>query len=150
MPAAMEATVVEGADPHGPLAAEITAVLEGAGGRVVSDPAAASARLRILGERFDRRVGGVDAAGKVSEYELSYGLRFALADPGGEVLVPEQGVSVTRSYVFNSASVLGKGEEEAMLKAEMREQAVRQMVQRLQVSLRREPAPAAERPAAAP
>jgi LPS-assembly lipoprotein len=133
LPRPLEAAYISGVPRSSPLAQEVAFIVTGAGGRVVDDPAAASGRLAILGEDYDRRVLSVDSSGKVSEYELRYAIRYALHGPDGAVIVPEQSVSGTRSYRFDPVNVLGTGEEEAVLREELRRQTVTQMLRRLRI-----------------
>lgn len=145
LPRPLEAAYVSGVPRTGALAQDVAFIIEGAGGQVVAEPAEATGRLVIHEEEFDRRVLSVDSSGKVSEYELRYAIRYALHGPDGDVIVPEETVSGTRSYRFDPGNVLGAGEEEAVLREELRRQTVTQMLRRLRIatlSQRRPAAPA--------
>lgn len=131
IPPEMAVTRIEGTAPRGPLGEALAASIRGAGGTVVDQSGEAESVLRITVERFDRRVLSVGGDRKVSEYELNYTVGFMLLDAGGEVVVPEQDVSVTRDYTFDAASVLGKADEEELLRAEMLRFAVQQILRRL-------------------
>ncbi len=141
LPPQMERTQLVGIEPRGALAEEITAALENAGARVVAGDAAA--QLHISGEREARRLLSVGSTGRASEYELTYQFSFELRIPEVDetgkavttVLVPQQTVSLNRDYAFDPNSVLGMGEEEALLVREMRAFAVRQMLVRLRAGL---------------
>jgi len=102
-----------------------------AGGTVVDKRDDADAVLDILGERNDRRVAAVNSDGLVSQFELYYELKFRLLDKSGEVIHPESSVGVTRDYAFDPNNVLGKAQEEGLLRDDMRQQAVGQMLRRL-------------------
>ena len=134
LPEAMQRTHLTGTGLYGPLRDEVMQALAGAGGRLVDDPRTAGSVLRIEGERFHRRVLSVAADRRVNEYSLTYDLAFSLYAPDGSVLVPSQQVSVTREYAFDRDRVLGTGQEEAVLRREMRDQAVRQMLRRLRAA----------------
>lgn len=135
LPPAMEAAQITGVPAGNAIYGEIRRTLVAAGGGVVSDPEQASARLEVLGEDFDRRVLSVDSTGKVSEYELTYRLRYRLLAPNGEVLVAPQSINMTRDYRYNTANVLGTEEEATQLQQEMRRLAVRQMLRRLRLTM---------------
>lgn len=131
LPMVMERTLVTGVASYGELAREIEAGLLQGEAQRVADGAQATARLSVVRDEFDRRVLSVDAGGKVSEYELNYQLTFSLHDAEGRLLLGEQTVSLSRDFAFDSASVLGKGEEETLLRSELRRAAVQQMFRRL-------------------
>ena len=120
-----------GVAPSSPLAHEIARLYTRAGGTVVDRREEAEAVLDILGESNDRRVAAVNSAGLVSQYELYYGLRFRLLDLRGEIIHAENAVGVTRSYAFDPNNVLGKAQEESLLRDDMRQQAINQMLRRL-------------------
>lgn len=146
LPSQMERTQLVGIEARGALAEEITTALENAGARVVTGDA--TAQLVVSGEREARRLLSVGSTGRASEYEITYQFSFELrapaamdetdagADPAPVILVPQQTVSLNRDYAFDPDSVLGMGEEEALLVREMRVFAVRQMLLRLQAALR--------------
>ncbi len=140
LPPAMERTVIRGTPVNGPLYDQIQTAFAAAGGTLVDAPERATAVLIIRGNRFDRRVLSIAADGRVSEYELSYLLEYALQSPTGQAIVAPQQVTLTRDYSFDPANVLAKDEEEALLRGEMLRFAVRDMLRRLQATLGAEPA----------
>lgn len=131
LPQGAEKIYITGVAPSKPLARDIALLYTRAGGTVVESHDEADAVLDILGESNDRRVAAVNSAGRVSQYELYYGLTFRLLDLHGEVIHPESSVGVTRDYAFDPNNVLGKAQEEGLLRDDMRQQAVGQMLRRL-------------------
>jgi LPS-assembly lipoprotein len=110
--------------------------LKNAGTRV-SD--AAPMVLQLKAEQYGKRVLSVDSSGRAQEYGLSYTVRFLLKAEGAEagksvIWLAEEAVTQTRDLRFDSAAVLGTEGEEAQLKAEMRQDAVLQILRRLQVA----------------
>lgn len=97
--------------------------------------------LQLTAEQYGKRVLSVDSAGRAEEYGLSYTVRFSLIKEAAEVngttgvvWLAEQAVTQTRDLRFDAAAVLGTESEEAKLKAEMRQDAVLQILRRLQVA----------------
>lgn len=131
LPQGAEKIYLSGIAPSTPLARDIAMLYTRAGGTVVDDREEAQAVLDILGERSDRRVAAVNADGRVSQFELYYSLRFRLLDLRGEIIHPESSVGVTRDYAFDPTNVLGKAQEESLLRDDMRQQVVGQMLRRL-------------------
>jgi LPS-assembly lipoprotein len=128
LPEPMTRTELSGATTEGPLGIEIAQVLRSAGGALVGPGEGGTAVLHIVSERMNRRVASVGAGGKASEYELRYVLTAALRTPEGEILAPQQSVTVVRTYGFDPNNVLGASNEEELLRNEMRRQAVRQLL----------------------
>lgn len=122
---------LSGTNSSTPLGRDIAMLYTRSGGTVVDERDDAEAVLEILGESNDRRVAAVNADGRVSQFELYYAIRFRLLDPRGEIIHPESSVGVTRDYAFDPTNVLGKAQEEGLLRDDMRQQAVGQLLRRL-------------------
>ena len=93
--------------------------------------------LQLKAEQYGKRVLSVDSSGRAQEYGLSYTIRFLLKAEGAEgenavMWLAEESVIQTRDLRFDSAAVLGTEGEEAQLKAEMRQDAILQILRRLQ------------------
>ncbi len=100
----------------------------------VPSPEAKTAPVLILrGERISTETLSVRTTTvKASEYLLKYEVSFSLNDAlGREVLAP-QTVRLRRDYTFDPTSVLAKEKEETELRREMRQDAVQQILRRLQ------------------
>lgn len=147
LPPTMARTYIAGA-ANSPLYYELESALLAAGGEVVETVEAATAILTIHSERYGRRVLSVDSAGSASEYELSLRVAFSLHDSGGNPLDGRgrDEVVLLRDYRFDPNNVLASGVQEEMLQTEMRRYAVRQILRRLQSSLRSPQPPAAVSP----
>jgi LPS-assembly lipoprotein len=72
----------------------------------------------------------------VVEYELSYRLDFDVLDSAGKELVPRQQIDVVQSLVNPDIEVLGKQQEEELLRQDMRQDMVGRMLQRMRAHLR--------------
>lgn len=132
LPPELQRVALTGTSPNSALGIDIHQALVAAGGEgVTGDAAQATARLVIHTEQFDKRVLSVNSLGQASEYELHYRLRYELQSRTGSTLAGVQQLDRLRDYVFDPANVLGKGAEEALLKQEMRRQAVARMLERL-------------------
>jgi len=98
--------------------------------------------LRLDNESQDQRVVSVTSDGRVSELELKQTIDMLVAQSAdGEALPvyrPDQQantVAVTREYTFDETGVLGKENEARILREEMRQDLVRQILLRLIASL---------------
>ncbi len=135
----MQRVFVQAPDAYGPLAVELRRGLEAGGGELVSERERATAVLHVLEERTRRRALSVSARGRAREYELIYHVAFRVEGPTGEVRRPREAVELRRDYVFDPTDVLGKSGEEAMLARDMRRDAARLILRRVEAGM--EPAP---------
>jgi LPS-assembly lipoprotein len=106
-------------------------ILETSGARVVSEPAAASAVLRIQDINYERRVRTIDSRGKVNGFLLVYSVNYRVETSGGEELSALTPLSVRRDFNFDSTQVLQKEDEERDLRYEMERDMAQRIVRRL-------------------
>ena len=92
----------------------------------------ASAIVTILYERTEREILALDEEGKVREYELILRVGFSVKDAEGKAMIKNQNIRLSRAYLFDLDNVLGGRLEEKLLYQEMREDASRLIVYRLQ------------------
>jgi len=95
----------------------------------------------INNEVLNRREASVNSSGRVSEYELLHAIDLLTLRPvdgvkAGELTAQEvdkqpQTVSVIRDYTYDENTVLGKDDEEAILRSEMSDELVRHLVLRI-------------------
>jgi LPS-assembly lipoprotein len=111
--------------------------LRGAKGKLVDKVADAGLVIQIIDERTDRRVISLSAKGRVNEFELIYSLFFILRDNAGKVLSEKQRIEVRRDYYNDQGDVLGKNNEEQVIKQEMYRQVTKSIFYRARVVLER-------------
>ena len=92
----------------------------------------ATALVNILNEEIERVVLTVDSDGKAREYELILSIRFDVKRLDNSYLLKEQNIRLSRDYVFDKRDLLGANEEEQQLFNEMRSDAAKLIVYRLQ------------------
>lgn len=97
----------------------------------------AASRLEILEDNNDRRVVSIDRDGKVNEYEVRYTVRWQLTAPadsgqGQRVLIAPRTLESSRTYNYDSDSVLSKSEEERARIEAMRDDMTQQILFLLQ------------------
>ena len=123
---------IQGADRYDPLVRELAQSLTATGAVVVEERKDATAVLQILKNSGSRRVLSVSSAGKVLEYELYQALEFKVGDTAGRELMATQRLELTRAYLFDKEDVLGKSNEEEMLRRDLRRDLVRLVMLRLE------------------
>ncbi len=118
LPASMERTHLVLADDTGDLGRALRPLLESSGAQLV-EGADDAATLLVTRDRMRREILTVGREARVNEFQLRYEVAFTVRDAAGETLVPEQDVELTRDFTFDEASVLGKANEEALLREEL-------------------------------
>ena len=102
--------------------------------RVVANAKEAQVTLTILSELRDRLVLSLSAAGRVRELTLNYRVTYRLTDAKGAEYIPASEIVLRRDVTYSDADVLGKEQEEALLYRDMQNDAVQQIVRRLQAA----------------
>lgn len=137
MPTALKETRIVGVAEFAPLGLQLKKALTSAGSTVLPVSAKTSSTITISKELYNRRVLSVDAQGRVAEYDLTYSFEFNVTDEAGVVLVPNQKIELNRDYRFDPNNVLAKDAEEAQIRTDMIIFAVRQLMRRIDASLKR-------------
>jgi LPS-assembly lipoprotein len=110
------------------------AVRAGSNTRIVSNPKDAEVTLQIVGEQRDRLILSISGSGRVSELQLRYRVSYRLTDRENREYLPTSEVQLKRDLTYSDTDVLGKEQEEALLFRDMQNDAVQQVVRRLQVA----------------
>lgn len=136
MPVNMPTTFVQGDRQYRGITPAIKRILRGSGVQLTEDRKQAELILNIYGEKQTRRVLSVRAnTAKVREYELNYQVEFGLERRDGDALIDKQTISLIRDYTFDDTAVNAKQNEENMLYKDMQINAIRQLLQRVQIIL---------------
>ncbi len=114
-----------------PFARELQRLLELVEGRLTRDPKEAGSVVVVHQIQQDRRIVSLDEHGKAIEFELVYRVRFEARKPDGRVLLPMQTITIRRIYLNPQFQIIGKSEEESVIREEMRREAARTLLRRL-------------------
>lgn len=110
------------------------AVQAGSATRVTTRPGEAEAVLQILNELQEKVILSLGSGGRVREFQLRYRVQYRLTDEKNREHIPASEISLKRDYSFNDEQALSKEAEEALLYRDMRNDAVQQLVRRLQAA----------------
>ena len=110
------------------------AVQSGSSTRIAEQPEQAEAVLQIVSELHEKQILTIGGGGRVSEYQLRYRLLFRLTDSKNREHIPASEIVLKRDYSFSDQQALSKEQEEALLYRDMRNDAVQQLVRRLQAA----------------
>jgi len=108
----------------------LSQVLERSGIKLTS-PANAELTLKFGDILKERKPLTIASDGAVEEYQLYYVVVTSVQTKSGQWLLREQPIEVIRSYRFDRTQVLAKENEERRLYGDMRDDAVRRILQRL-------------------
>jgi LPS-assembly lipoprotein len=121
--------------PAQPLTTELRRSLEAAGSaKLVVAPDQAQAILDITSVENNKQILSLSSGGKVAEYLLTKRILFRVHDAAGNDWLPTSELLVRRTYTYNDSEALAKEAQEARLWREMQDDAVAQMVRRLQAA----------------
>jgi LPS-assembly lipoprotein len=98
---------------------------------VIDDPKKATAVLEFTQETREKVILSLNAAGRVSEYQLRYRVGFRVHDGKGGEFVPARTVQATREITFNDSDVLSKETEEQLMYRDMQRDMVQQIMRLL-------------------
>ncbi|MCS5594532.1 MAG: LPS assembly lipoprotein LptE [Porticoccaceae bacterium] len=118
---------------HNIFVSELTRALDVYGVDVVSSAADASYSVVIVDFRQNRRIGTLNSSARAAEYQLNEDVDFLITDPSGAPLTKLLTASVERSYEIEERDILSSDNEERLVRIEMREEIVRQILNRLKV-----------------
>jgi LPS-assembly lipoprotein len=121
--------------PAQPLTVELRRSLEGVGSaKLVPSPDQAQAILDITSVENNKQILSLSIGGKVAEYLLTKRVLFRVHDAAGNDWLPTSELLVRRTYTYTDAEALAKEAQEQRLWREMQDDAVAQMVRRLQAA----------------
>ncbi len=120
---------------HGDLHQKLIRSFEQSGTSVIADSDGTGPGLNVSAERNTRRAVATTSTISVSEYELGLEVDIELSDRDGQMLIPETTLKTERIYTFDASSLTGSSEEEALLREEMQEDMVRQIIRRVNATM---------------
>lgn len=114
-PPELRALYLELPDPNSDLALQLRRSLAAGGVTLVQDATAGTATLRVADERYGRRVKSVSAQNRPTEYEVFYEAEYLVENGDGLLLAPQR-VSRSRVFPYSERDILGKQQEEQLLR----------------------------------
>ena len=110
------------------------AVRAGSKTRVLGNSKEAEVTLEILSEARERAILSLSSSGRVRELQIRYRIAFRVFDKQGRVYIPPSEVMLKRDLSYSDSDVLGKEQEEALLYRDMQNDAVQQIIRRLEAA----------------
>jgi LPS-assembly lipoprotein len=111
----LAAVYLEVPDPNTDLARQLRRSLEAAKVDLVGEEEGATAVIEVAAENFGRRVKSVSAQNRPTELEVYYIAEYLVRADARE-LVPRQRITRTRIFTYDETDILGKAQEEELLR----------------------------------
>lgn len=109
-------------------------VAAGSSTKIIEDPKAAEATLILVSEAREKTILSLSGSGRVSEFQLRYRMTYRMVNKAAAEILPSTEIALKRDLSFNDQGTLSKEAEEALLFRDMQNDAVQQLVRRLQVA----------------
>lgn len=136
LPPALSSLAIVGQTPAGSPPSALRQVLikrlQTSGATVVESATDAQAVLRILEEGQNRRQLANSRQGEMREDELTYRVRFEVADRSGKLLLAPETIAASRNLLYAEARVLGRDTSEQLLQKDMLNELADTLMRRLQ------------------
>jgi len=114
-PAEMQRTYISTPDEFSQFYRELRRTLIAAGVELTKSPEDATATLTILYDFTDQRVLSVSARNVPTEFEVFYTVQYTITS-GEKSLLDMQELSLARDYTYDATLVLGKAQEEQLMR----------------------------------
>lgn len=133
LPQGLESIYLESAS--GMLQQEMKNAFKSSTVKVTDSAANAGVIIKVAGENMATQVMSLNTAGRANQFQLIYQLTFSIYEPSGKLLLADQKVNVKRQYFNDQTAVLGKSNEENMIRTEMYQQAVNSIISRVSLAM---------------
>ena|GEM_PF-284603 len=137
IPVALKTPYVEGAST--PLREEFKRIIRPASGQFASNAEQSSIIIRIYSEKYSSRVLSLNNRGRSNDLELSLLIDFELLTAAHTTLVERQTLEIKREYFNNQTDIVAKDNEQSVIRNEIYQQAVRNIIMRARIVLETKP-----------
>ena len=122
------------APPASQFAVQFKRVITAGGGtRLTDERKDAEATLILVNELREKDILSLSGTGRARDFQLRYRMSYRVLDKKAVETVPTTEIVLTRDFSFNDDATLSKEAEETLLFRDMQNDAVQQLVRRLQV-----------------
>ena len=102
--------------------------------RIIDNAKGAEATLVLISERREKTILSLSGTGRVSEYQLRYLMSYRVLDRNAVEIIPVTEIALRRDLSYSDAELLSKEAEDALLFRDMQNDAVQQLLRRLQLT----------------
>ena len=90
-------------------------------------------RIELLSEESEKRILSLSGQGLVREFEIFYRVRYRIKTIDSETWSQENIVETRRDFTFSDSNLIGKEEEERQLNESMRNEAITNLFNQIQL-----------------
>lgn len=109
-------------------------VSAGSSTRIIDNAKGAEATLVLISEKREKNILSLSGGGRVSEYQLRYLMSYRVIDRDVVEIIPVTEIALRRDLSYSDTETLSKEAEEALLFRDMQNDAVQQLLRRLQLT----------------
>ncbi|NCW36334.1 MAG: hypothetical protein EB109_04155 [Methylophilaceae bacterium] len=91
-------------------------------------------RVELIGEESEKRILSLSGQGLVREYEIFYRVRYRVKTADSETWGQENILEIRRDFTYSDSNVIGKEEEERQLNESMRNEAITNLFNQIQLN----------------
>lgn len=109
-------------------------ITAGSSTKIIDNAKGAEATLVLVGEKREKNILSLSGTGRVSEYQLRYLMSYRVMDRNAVEIIPVTEIALKRDLSYSDAELLSKEAEDALLFRDMQNDAVQQLLRRLQLT----------------
>jgi LPS-assembly lipoprotein len=129
-PEGMSVIYINTGDRYSVFYRHLTTTFKHAGLTVTEDPTQADTEFRISRDETGQRVLSVNVRNVPVEYDVFYTVSYSVYMNNEQILAPQQ-LTRTRDYTYDVTEVLGKAQEEDVLRESLAEDLVNSVTRRM-------------------
>jgi LPS-assembly lipoprotein len=133
LPSELKTVYLEGAS--GQLREQFKKAIETSAVQLVDTRAAAGTVIVVSNEDTLKRALSLGSGGRANQFGLEYRLNYEVTDTNNNPIVKSQPIEIMREYFNDQQLILGKDNEELVIRNEMYQQAVRTMINQIRFGL---------------
>lgn len=119
-----------------PLLEQFEKTFEQSSIKLIHSPNDANFVINISDENLLKRALSLNSGGRANEFGLIYSLKYQIVDAKNIPLVKIQDIEIKREYYNDQQAILAKDNEEIVIRTEMYQSAVRNIITRAQIELK--------------
>jgi LPS-assembly lipoprotein len=90
-------------------------------------------RVELLSEETEKRILSLSGQGLVREFEIFYRVRYRIKTSDSEIWSQENVIETRRDFTYSDSNLIGKEEEERQLNEAMRNEAITNLFNQIQL-----------------
>ena len=91
-------------------------------------------RVELIDEESEKRILSLSGQGLVREYEIFYRVRYRIKSLDSDIWSQENILEARRDFTFSDSNLIGKEEEERQLNESMRNEAITNLFNQIQLN----------------